>query len=222
MSGESTEDRSAIAAADSDPFKQDWPTSAKFGVSAAHLHALGAISLSYNRLEACLGILFADLLRVDRELGDSFNHRMTTDNRLDALTTLVNQKLKGDHAECTLYALKCFKICSQNRNTLAHIVEYYLPKATGELLIGSKKNSQKTRDMFFALSVVQLRQVADDILRTYDLLMALGLYRFREWHEKYYPPGTPMNALDAAIEKAGPNRLPDRPPLPQVLKDIPI
>jgi len=208
-----------LTMSEDDPGKifSDWPNADMFGVSAAHLHALGAISLTFNKLESAMSLVFTDYLKSSMEIGQAVFHRLNNNQRIDILRQLIDES-PDETADCVRHAILCFEICCENRNTLAHIVQEQFTTHDEEFLHGRKKNSQKTQDLFFVLGLAELRRVADEILATYEFVIGISYYKFREWHELNYP-GKPINSL-AGLLPRGLNTLPDKPPRPNKLNPL--
>lgn len=200
------------------PF-DDWPNSKTFGASAAHLHAFGAVNLLYNRLEDAMSTLFRDVLGGDQQIAEAMYSRLTNRHRIDVFRLLAsNQSLSDDLRERLSHALLCFDICAENRNTLMHIIHDHHTEPR-DWLMGKKKSSDKSRDLFYSLPVTEVRQVADEIKAVRDFAAAISLFLFRAWLE---PQGEKVGheELWRAIKAAGPNTLPEKPPRPDKLTPL--
>ena len=96
-----------------------WPA---YGVGPEkHLHALGVITVNYNRLEMALDRLLYMYLGASRE---PYCHIFKALN-LHSQTALFNLCISQEESDPALrdgllYFCACFLICAENRNTLMH------------------------------------------------------------------------------------------------------
>jgi hypothetical protein len=192
-----------------------WVHANDFGPSAAHLHALGAIALSYNELEIWLENLFKSMLPLVPEVSSAVFARLTNSQRQEVFRAVIEAYLDPAEREVFNQALTCYGICTENRNTLAHLADAKPTTPTSEFLLGWKMNSSKSKQLLFLISIEELRRVAEEILATATLTRALGFYLFRQWHERKYGPDGEIGGLK--MSEIGPNLLPVLPPKPRKL-----
>lgn len=194
-----------------------WFTSEQIGTSHLHLHALGAISLLYNRLEHAMCSLFSDYVATNRSIGDIIYSRLSNRERIDVLRELVHLESDEMVRDCTLHAIGCFEICAENRNTLMHMIHDHAVDADGPLW-GKKRSSDKTRDVFYSMSVAELRAVANDIATTYTFVVDVSVYIFRRECEARK---IKLNAMMPDHWHEKPNTLPQKPQKPRKLSPLP-
>jgi hypothetical protein len=192
------------------PF-QDWKTTTALPASATHVHALGAITLLYNDLEYTMSLLLDQYLGAGQEIAEPIFVRLTNHQRIAIIAGLAN-KLEKDKAalDAVLYALKCFSVCAENRNTLMHLIHDWSEAAKTDLF-ARKRSSDKSHEMFYLLSEQQLRKVADEMLATRQYVRGLDSYLYKQLLNR--KGGRPTNYL----KLAGPDSLPKRPPQPDKL-----
>jgi hypothetical protein len=100
-----------------------------------------------------------------------------------------------------------------------HIIHDHQLPPSDLVILAKKKSSNKKKDVFYVLPVVDLRRVADEMKATYEFVMGLSLYSFRVWYESK-DPSTRTGVLQEVIAAAGPNTLPEKPPRPDKLTPL--
>lgn len=82
------------------------------------LAALGALVVRYSDLEFALyGVLGCF---IPEEAVPAIYYELRTTGRVNAITALARERLSDDQREALAYGLKCFKICAESRNLIAH------------------------------------------------------------------------------------------------------
>jgi hypothetical protein len=130
---------------------------------ADHMHALGVVAANYNSLEMLLYSLFCEYLGRSDESALLFS-QFKNNYRIDTLkAALKAYESDSAVAEAMQYFVKCFNICSDNRNLLMHslVNEVDLNATELNLRKSSRSNPEKFTQLKFAVSPI--RRVADDI-----------------------------------------------------------
>ena len=133
-----------VAMSNPDDF-DNWPANYNRVADAAHLHAIGQFSLMYNYLEEIFGFVFQCSVPADANYLEFLFHQLNNRERADMLSAIVqfgeNDAAALDHQ---LYAIRCFDICTDNRNIVLHAA----PDITAETFRLSKRarnNPTKTK-----------------------------------------------------------------------------
>ncbi len=198
-----------------EPF-EDWNTTTSLHASAKHVHALGAITLLYNDLEHGMSYVFSECISLAQSLSDSIYARLTNKERVDLLRELIAAKERDKSvAEACLHGIKCFEICAENRNTVMHLIQTWSDNRAQNILHAKKRNSDKSREIFYRISSDQLRQVADDILATRQFMRGVVMYLY--WRQLQVSGQLKGHELEGRL----PNTLPDKPPQPCKLNPLP-
>lgn len=185
----------------------EWASEEALGASHLHLHALGVISLAFNRLEHGLSFLFSDLVATNRSIGTSIYGRLSNRSRVDVLRELVLWEAEPSVKQRLLIAIKHFEICAENRNTLMHLIDDEMDR---DILKTRKLSSDKSRLVFYDISVPSLRKTAEDMQNTYHFVVYLSFCLFRREEQ----------SRRAASEQT-PFAWPDIPPTPSKLSPRP-
>jgi hypothetical protein len=203
----------------SDVHFPDWPRSSYVSASDAHLHALGVISLSYTRLEHAMSVLFCDFMTTDKAISEALFARLSNNERSNILK-LLSEQCKAEESSHLAHAVECYDVCTENRNTLAHIADD-CSSDDPMTFLGRKMNSAKTKINFYPLGLTTLRQVADDMIAAYEFAMAISFYRFCR-HARARATGQEApSSLVTLILEHGPTTLREKPPLPSKLSPLP-
>jgi hypothetical protein len=181
--------------------------------SIAHkLHALGVVSLEWNRCEAGLFWLFSDVVSLPRlecwvlayELGD-----IAISERIKALMKFKKYPL--ELIASVENVLEVYEICRRNRNQLTHfhVLEYRDDLAL--MRISKKVDSPELAQ--FANTLEDIRRVADEVkwlgVRLWVATIMLEEYRQKKTHG----PLPPILLLPELLWKP-PQQAPTGPPRP--------
>jgi hypothetical protein len=140
----------------------DWMTS-NSELGHKRLHALGVITLRWNRAERWLFTIFCDVSGYDEAEAWALIYNLSTPAISERIRSLL--KLRNFTAEAPLIenALEVFNVCRQNRNSVTHAWTRGL-SADGQLLLASKSKKADNLDADpFPSSLEDLRRVADEI-----------------------------------------------------------
>jgi hypothetical protein len=124
----------------------EWPSEQDTIAPAAHLQALGQITLVFNYLEESIGGVFNETMPTNITFSERLYHKLNNRDRIDLLTAIIQESDKEtDIKDALLHLLNCYEICSGNRNILLHAI---LESADADILNLSKKGGQRstTRD----------------------------------------------------------------------------
>lgn len=187
----------------------DWPLTRSIETPAEHLHALGVISLLYNQLERRLASIFAEYLGIDSPQCDAIFARLTNKDRSDTLRDLVPIK-EGNAAtqDRALFAVKCYDICTENRNILSHVIHDSVDATTRDM-IATKWKRDTADDVLYRLPLAALRTFADEMARVTEFVNELAAHLFwRRFQQTGYAdaPFAPTHVP-----------LPEKPPQPNKL-----
>ena len=180
----------------------DWPSDSNKISDASHVHAIGQFALMYNALEEMFGFVWQCCFPANGDYSESLFHNLNNRQRVDMLAALsrFGEKDKGAQ-EFILYALRCFDICTDNRNTMLHAIKEHSSTADS-LRLSKRAKNNPARTAYYELPLATLRRVADETAATLNLWVDLFL-----WLEE---------------RRVGQNRpLPDRPPQPYRLSPSP-
>lgn len=194
-----------------DPFP-NWPSEKYRITDAAHLHALGQFSVLYNTMEDAISWIFNYYFPANKDYAERLFHDLNNRVRIDMLKAIIEQVEKDTRIKDNMiYALWCFDICTENRNTLMHAMMGGTNETIFQLAKRSRKNPLKF--LYYKLPIDELRSIADACAETYMFIFQLTSWvQEEEWED-------------------GPGPFPDKPTLPRRLnssqpeqagKDVPI
>ncbi|MDP3854501.1 hypothetical protein [Phenylobacterium sp.] len=165
--------------------------------------AVGAVLLGYVRLEESMFLFFMEYLKTPARATNYLFSALHNRDRIDLLRSLVEAHAKTDtEREAVLFALKCYDICTENRNFLAHA---HFKKVTPEGLLFLKLASDKSGTLKpYVGSLESIRDLADSMSHTFEYV---GLI----WGSVRYTAG--FGAAPGAPDWP----LPERPPQPRKL-----
>lgn len=157
----------------------DWPSENNWIANAAHVHAIGQFSLAYNNLEELFGYVFSCTFPADGDYSETLFHTLNNRKRIDMMEALFkfHEREHKELLDRVLYALRCFDICTANRNTVMHAVTEYEVGSTPESLrLRKKARNNPLRDASYEITLETLRKVADDTMVVYDYWAKLFLW----------------------------------------------
>ena len=116
---------------------------------AAHLHALGQFSVLYNTMEDAISWIFNYYFPANKDYAERLFHDLNNRVRIDMLKAIIEQVEKDTRIKDNMiYALWCFDICTENRNTLMHA----MMGGTNETIFQLAKRSRKILSNFFIIN----------------------------------------------------------------------
>jgi hypothetical protein len=179
------------------------------GPPKAILEAIGSIILNQGYMDTALFAILTSYLHLPIDISgplfDSLNNRARVD--LVALLAQAEDHL-DDEREALAFALRCFDICIENRNVMAHCA--YVERQEGQYIFFKNPTSASTNGWYFGATEVEFSSAANQARKFSEYLAELwGALRRR-----------PLNGPDMP--------LPERPLQPRKLsllqlpKDHPI
>jgi hypothetical protein len=116
-----------------------WPKLEARMASATEVHAFGQATLIYNYLEEVTGRMLVYYLPTDIEFSEALFHRMGNPDRMLLLTRLIEgQERDSDIIEALKHFIRCYDICTENRNILMHAS--LEPRTSPDILPLSKRS----------------------------------------------------------------------------------
>lgn len=185
----------------------EWPSRNNKIADAAHVHAIGQFSLAYNNLEELFGYVFQCTFPAGGDYSEILFHSLNNRERVDMLEALFrfHDSNNKELFERVLYALRCFDICTANRNVVMHAVTDHEAGSTPELLrLRKKAHNNPLRNTSYEVPLEMLRKVADDTMVVFDYWAKLFFWLSDRRDGKKLPP------------------LPDKPPQPYRLNPSPL
>lgn len=150
----------------------------------------------YNMLEEMFGFVFMSSFPANGEYSEFLFHKLSNRERVDMLTAFINfGELNQEVKDRLLYAIRCFDICTNNRNIVLHATSDSDPSQAFRLSKRARNNPSQTN--FYQVPLETLRRVADDAAEA-----------FNYWAKLFYW---------LTERRASPKRplpLPDKPPQP--------
>ena len=199
--------------------EDNWPLPEYNPGPQQHLHALGAISTSYNKFESRLFSLFAyhlDKQKVSRKITSAFYFQGSETQRLENIKLVFAECEKEQSVKDAVSKLMSyFNWCYETRNHLLHA--RHDPPFLGhdEKTLHLAKRVKKTSEQgFLKLNLATLRNVADKIHIGEKTCLNLIIYlQLRD---------TPVEEWDVTMKILAPATLPEIPELPRGLVLSPI
>ena len=135
---------------------------------APHVHAVGAATLNYANLETILDLLLFHLMGVEYEVQAFVFSKLNHHSRIELLRTCIPQRIEDPEALDHLdYFIKCYGLCAEIRNTLAH-AQTIDSELSEEVLAMAKRSRDKPHVVNeFKLSLPAIRRAADEISAVY-------------------------------------------------------
>lgn len=131
-----------------------------------HIHALGVVAATYNRLEFTFFMLFLHYYR-HRDKAASLFGQFKNNYRIDTLIAAIEASESDKNVEDRMrWFLHCFEICADNRNTLMHseVHDVELSPTTREFVRLRKSTKQDPRNFLSGeLTLTQIRNAADEM-----------------------------------------------------------
>jgi hypothetical protein len=152
---------------------EEWPI---YDVGPAkHLHALGVVSQNFSFYEWALVILFERFLQKD--FANFIFHQMNNEERAGTVRHLFGLYEKDpaviEHVE---HLLRHFSACASNRNSLIHSKRHFAVSLTDMLSVEKVPRNNFQKINVFHLSLGQLRDIADHMMRGITFLLDLWRY----------------------------------------------
>ena len=136
---------------------EEWPTALHRLASNDYLLAFGQMTLAYNLLESEIHELFTLCAPLDYTFSANLAHRSNNRELIDLFTALVRRNEKEPTLrEALLHCLKCYDICTENRNILMHVeidVE--------EFKFRKRASKDASRPVQYEVPIPKLRLVAE-------------------------------------------------------------
>lgn len=153
-------------------FSEEWPTHAG---RDDLVHAIGANVQHYNSLENALTGIFHEYLALPYDALNFLFETLHNRARVDLIKALLEaREPDADIRAAVLHCLKCFDICTENRNILIHATNR--DQVEGERHLFTKSAPDKSGALIlYWLSVDDIRRAADSTSATYNFLARLWL-----------------------------------------------
>jgi hypothetical protein len=171
--------------------------------SSKHVHALGVVSVNYNRLEWILLTFHVHFLGADHSVTNLIFQKTPTNVRLQVLDQLAARTVTDpeirDHIK---HFIKGYGLCANNRHVLMHS-QLLLGRDSDEVFPATKfSKAGKLASYEFTLS--DIRRVADEIFEwgTYGgLTVSYAFWKRRRVMRGAAPPKSPKKpALPKNLE----------------------
>lgn len=180
-----------------------WPAPVYDSGPPKHVHAIGVIALTYATLQDSMDRLF--LTKAQSEWAEKYYYLLSEDNRSDAVKKIFKDD-GTDVVEAIGNLVEYFDWSRACRNILLHAESYpsgLVPFPDGALGLSKRSKKGSTERGYTALTLLQLRGVADRIQEGIVQCAKIGLFvRYRarpeELPEKYQefarflPPKLPI------------------------------
>jgi hypothetical protein len=193
-----------------------------------YIHALGAISSIFNKLEFSFRKLFPLYVRLPLSAAYQLFAESTNERRLNLMRKCVDYSNHPDTIKDDVrYFIACYKTCAENRNVLLHSTVYFIfgpgdipcpslsPLGFQPKGVGFQKfaRGDPFRINTYELSIEELRRHADDL----NALVIYGDCMY--WHilKNYEPAWYSTWGFPEAAQHA----LPSKPAPPNLLIAIP-
>jgi hypothetical protein len=176
----------------SDPF-QNWPPEQHRITDAAHLHALGQFSIVYNMMEDIIYWIFNHYFPADKDYSERLFHDLNNRVRVDMLKAIIGHTETDDAVHhAMLHALRCFDICTDNRNILMHAMVGETDETVFQIAKRSRTNPLKF--VHYKIPLTEMRSIADECAEVYIFMVRLvGWIQEEQWEEGPGPfPETPV------------------------------
>jgi hypothetical protein len=195
-----------------------WPSRTYRIANVAEVHAFGQVTLAYNFLEETVGMIFAHYLPTEKTFSEAIFHKLNNPDRMLLLSELIERN-ESDPAVTTALShfLRCYDICNENRNILAHaIIEARAHRLPNFIPVSKRSKDAKVGRVFFHFSLSDLRGIADSIAEVFNY----GT-RLRIWLAYRSDPKPETAKL--MVWPAPPQRppLPEKPQKPRKLPPFP-
>jgi hypothetical protein len=123
----------------------------------------------YNFLEDTIGMVFTCCMPTNAQFAENLFHKTNNRERMNLLAAVVEQNEQNPAAkDALLHLIRCFDICTENRNVLAHVIVDAAHSATNAFPLSKKARNDPTRTIRFQVNVSELRQMADETTATFD------------------------------------------------------
>ena len=176
-----------------------WDQHFSYIASDDHAHALGRFALAFNLLEMMLSLFFRHYLAESEKLSNHLFGSLNNRQRVDIIKICANETGKRSEIELVEYALKCFDLCSENRNLLLHATPF-IQENDGNLIVGKRSDQEKGFIKSYAFDVDTIRCAALDTYCVYQFVLSVTRYL-----EQPISSGNELSVL------------PERPPQPRKL-----
>jgi hypothetical protein len=189
-----------------------WPDEKHRITSVEFIHAFGQLSLAYNYLEDCMGLIFGRFLPINLLEAEALYHRLNNFDRMSILTGLVTNSSESDEIKShVLHLIECYDICTENRNILMHSIVFPKDGIT-RLLKRARRDTART--VRFDVRTQDLQNLADTTMEILD-----GALKFDLWFVQGRFPQRPedMARTMGWPEPPAPVPFPSRPPKPRKL-----
>lgn len=183
-----------------------------------HTHAIGQITLEWNRVERDFDTLVGLYLETDRPTERLVTGLFGSDNKRDLLIKLIELKEPSPEiGEALRYAILLFDICRENRNHIAHSIATRADVAHRiTLRKPRRKNPLETHEM--TLTLEQVRECARQIRRASNYISELANIVSRVLTARQM--ALAAGDKDEASEPEPLPPLPVRPPKPRKLDSL--
>lgn len=205
--------RSGFFAMDDPNTLDGWPPFEGQLASVPFVHAIGQISLMYNFLEDPIGTIFTIYMPTKSDFAEGLYHKLNNRDRVDLLMAIIEQNEQNQEAKSALlHLIRCFDICTENRNVLAHVIVEAAHSGTGGFPLSKKARNDPRRTIKFRITVTELRQMADEMMVTFDYATRLAF-----WFMQRSRPDLNLAKAMGWPDPPAPAPLPNKPPKPRRL-----
>jgi hypothetical protein len=192
----------------------NWPPREHNVGSVAHVHAFGQMALTSAMLEELICMLLIQRLPMFPDDATSRVHGLNNRERVEWLRAIISAKEPdATVADLFLHAIRCFDICTENRNMLVHALYEGTDWIAWAIKLSKRVRNNPLRQIKFQVPIEQLRKMAEDMGETVNFMLDLwNCVRTRkaiEEHDPDLPPLPPLTWPDKPIQ---PDRLTTPPP----------
>ncbi|MFL9829083.1 hypothetical protein, partial [Rhodoplanes sp. SY1] len=185
-----------------------WPD--YYSPNAELAHAIGVVSINFNSIEHCVGILFEIYVTIPNVANCKLFTKLDNSSRV----TLIKDCLNGsDHNQevknAFSFFLDGFLVCSQNRNILmhGHVVGHAVaPKSIMRIVMSKRARGSSTENAYH-IDLSEIRRIADDTYRFVEYFFEVFIFMLQSHYNEKFD----------YFFRYGPFRLPNRPALPAAL-----
>jgi hypothetical protein len=133
--------------------------------------ALGVASVNYARLEFAFSGVFAKVLELPISQAWELLAKINNNERLRRMKNALQELNWPDDTKVRVtHFVEAFKILADNRNLLDHSIIFSDPEGPTSLY----KSDRKGKTIHAQVTVAELRQVADDMMRYFNYGLLLG------------------------------------------------
>jgi hypothetical protein len=176
-----------------------------------HVYALGVVCVNFNYLEFILLSHYFFFLPVAHAFSSLLFGKVQSNRiRLELLQTIAERHIANAAIrENVLHFVSGFELCADNRNTLMHSM-YNVGRSEDPNVVSASKWSRSGNLSSYRFNLDEIRRVADEIASFANFGFATAMFAFNQSRAQAGLPGMPW-----------PPTLPEKPPLPKKLEEVP-